>query len=190
MGVAGDEKVFRRTQETDGLVQHLQVSQRTCKRGRTLQTTAILWHAAGISCFCHWSATAGRRHMSRSLAPTSPELQPNIQVKLRKEYAALAVSQLLLMGKEEFLTSRMSALSEVIKKSKPGVVARNTVQSSPAPNNIPRNCPVGRRSRSRSNRRERNQKETSRPSSPSRSWTPRPRSSGRAPRGDPGLRQM
>lgn len=89
------------------------------------------------------------------------------------------------MGKEEFLTSRMSALSKVIKKAKPGVVARNTVQSSPAPNNI-----QGIALWDEGLGREGNQKETSRPSSPSRSWTPRPRSSGRAPRGDAGLGQQ
>eukprot|EP00435_Cladocopium_sp_Y103_P009539 s1894_g2.t1 len=47
--------------------------------------------------------------------------------KLCREYAILAITQLKLMGKEEFLKSRMSKLQDSIDKAKAMITERNTV---------------------------------------------------------------
>ena len=104
-------------------------------------------------------------------------------MKLCKEYAILAVSQLVLMGKEEFLSSRMSTLSEFIERSKPGVVDRDTVQPIPEPPKPPRKRSTSRRrstpSGSGDEPHARDRKRVRREEKRSRSSTPRPASSGR-----------
>ena len=105
-------------------------------------------------------------------------------MKLCKEYAILAVSQLILMGKEEFLSSRMSTLSEFIEKNKPGVVDRDTVQPIPEPPKQPRRRSTSKRRSTPSGSDEephaRNRKRVRRNEKGSSSSAPRPSSSGRA----------
>ena len=117
------------------------------------------------------------------VGPDRSKASAEYPVKLCKEYAILAVEQLILVGKEEFLTSRMATLSEFIEKNKPGVVDRDSVQTS-----VPSVRPQRRRSsssrRSKTSRADGDETAEEQPKKTrlvevrSRSSTPRPASSG------------
>jgi len=134
--------------------------------------------ALSLTCNC------GNSTHEPIIGPDRSRASAEYPVKLCKEYAILAVSQLILMGKEEFLSSRMSTLSEFIEKNKPGVVDRDTVQPIPEPPKPPRRrSPSKRRSTPSGSEEEphaRNRKRVRQNEKGSSSSAPRPASSGRA----------
>ena len=112
------------------------------------------------------------------IGPTRSKASAEYPEKLCREYAILAISQLKLMGKEEFLKARMSSLQDEINQTKAGVVEHNVLS-----NHIPRPPSVHRRrSRTPLRRPTTESKKPGRSSDGSES-PPKPSSSGISARG-------
>jgi hypothetical protein len=100
------------------------------------------------------------------VGPEKSQASAEYPEKLCREYAILAVSQLKLMGKEEFLKSRMESLQDKIEKTKAAVVDHDVLSSHiPQPPSPPR-----RRSRTPIRRTTKPSREVKVRASPSSSW--------------------